>query len=228
MATITDTIKTYSTPETAKQREQYTFLLNAAKAKMAVFKAEIDQMYLNPEAVGKVQVIGKRAIAYKEQYHVGLGSKSEVLTKIGASVGSFLTGKTREITDGILNIASIAVDAILGDTSIGEVEDKTWFVIPQHNAVIRIDAKFWRYNFSAKGIITDTENVFCYVCAKSVVDYKALSDAEFIYLISENIGDEPEKVKSYLKELKEIWDSLKSEEPKRLMERLESKYKSVD
>jgi hypothetical protein len=224
MATISDTIQKFVTPDTSKQREKYTFLLNTAQAKMAVYKAELDQMFLNPDAVGKVQIVGKRAFAYKEQYHVGLGSKSDVVAKIGTSIGDFLKGDTSDISNGILNIASTAVDAILGNVSIGECEDKQFFVIPQHNAIIRIDTKCWRYNFSSAGIITDSENIFCYVCCKSVVDHTTLTDDEFTYLISEYVGDDPEKVEAYAQKLRDIWKALKGEDPKNVLDRVKSTH----
>jgi hypothetical protein len=220
MAKIADKIQEFVSPNTAKQREQYSFLLKAAQAKMAVYKAELDQMFLNPEAVGKVQIIGKRAFAYHEQYHVDLGSKSDVVSKIGTSIGNFIKGDSKNITDGILNIASIAVDAILGNVSIGECEDKQFFIIPQHNAIIRVDVKVWRYNFSSKGIISDLENIFCYVCCKSVVDHTALTDDEFTYMISEYVGDDPDIVIAYAQKLREIWNALKGEDPKKVLNRI--------
>ncbi len=224
MATIGSTIEKFVTPDTSKQREQYTFLLKAAQAKMAVYKAEIEEMFLNPEAVGKIQIVGKRAFDWKNQYHVGLGKKSDVVSKIGDSIGNFLKGDTQDITSGILNIASTAVDAILGNVSIGEVEDKQFFVIPQHNAIIRIDTKCWRYNFSSTGVITDSENIFCYVCCKSVVDHTALTDDEFTYMISESVGDDPAKVVAYVKQLQEIWKALKGQNPERVMARVASAH----
>jgi hypothetical protein len=222
MATIADTIQKFVTPDTSKQKEQYTFLLKAAQAKMAVYKAELDQMFLNPDALGKVQIVGNRALEYHEQYHVDLGSKSDIIEKIGTSVGNFIKGDTADITNGILNIASTAVDAILGNVSIGECEDKQFFVIPQHNAIIRIDTKCWRYNFSSQGIITDSENIFCYVCCKSVVDHTKLTDDEFTYLLSEYVGDDPDKVKAYAQKLREIWNALKDKKPDDVLNRVKA------
>lgn len=222
MSKIVDVIQKFASPDTSKQREQYSFLLKAAQAKMSLYKSELDQMFLNPEAVGKVQIVGKRAFAYYEQYHVDLGSKSDVISKIGSSIGNFIKGDTQDITNGILNIASTVVDAILGNVSIGECEDKQFFIIPQHNAIIRIDTKCWRYNFSSKGILTDSENIFCYICCKSVVDHTSLTDDEFTYLISEYVGDDPDKVKAYAQKLQEIWKSLKGTDPQKVMSRLES------
>jgi hypothetical protein len=79
MSTIANTIQQFATPDTSKQREQYTFLLKAAQAKMAVYKSELNEMFLNPEAVGKIQIIGKRALAYHEQYHVGLTKETDIV-----------------------------------------------------------------------------------------------------------------------------------------------------
>jgi hypothetical protein len=224
MATIGDTIKKFTTTDTSKQKEQYTFLLNAAKAKMAMYQSDLEKMFMNPDSVGKLQIVGKRAFAYKSEYHVGLGEKSDIVSKIGSSVGSFLTGDSKEISTGILNIASTAVDSILGDVSLGEIEQQEFFVIPQHNAIIRIDVKCWRYNFSSVGVITDSQNIFCYVCCKSVVDHKSLTDDEFTYLISEYVGDDPDKVKAYAQKLQDTWNALKGEDPKHVLERTVSKF----
>jgi len=227
MARIQDTIKSFVAPDTSKQKEQYNFLLKVAQAKMAQYKSELNEMFLNPEAVGKVQIVGNRAIEYIEDYHVGLTENSDIVKSIGAAVKKFLKGDSQDITDGILDIASTAADAILGNTSIGECEDKKFFVIPQHNAIIRIDVKFWRYNFSSKGIITDSENILCYVCCKSIVDHKKLTDDEFTYMISEYIGDNPEEVLGYMAKLRDIWNSMKDEKPQRVMARVENSLNAV-
>jgi hypothetical protein len=108
----------------------------------------------------------------------------------------------------------------LGNASIGECEDKQFFIIPQHNAIIRIDTKCWRYNFSSKGIITESENIFCYLCCKSIVDHTALDDDEFTFYLSQAAGDDPDKVIAYTNKLKEIWKNLKSEPPKRVFARV--------
>jgi hypothetical protein len=54
-----------------------------------------------------------------------------------------------------------SLDAILGNANAGEQEEQKFFVFVHHNAIIRIDAKIWRYNFEGKGVMAQSENVFC-------------------------------------------------------------------
>ncbi|AKB60489.1 hypothetical protein [Methanosarcina mazei] len=227
MAKISDTVQSFVGNDHQKEREQYSFLKKVADDKIALYKSELENMFLNPEAVGKVQIIGKRAFEYTQESHVGLGSKSDVTAKIGDSIGNFLKGDAEDITKGILDIASVAVDSILGNVSLGEQEFQTFFVMPQHNAIIRTDIKCWRYNFSSTGIITNSENIFCYVCCKSVVDHTTLTDDEFTFMISEYVGDDPDKVKAYAEKLRDIWKALKGEDPKNVLTRVESTNNSL-
>lgn len=78
------------------------------------------------------------------------------------------------------NVVSGSLSAILGNCNAGEQEEQKFFIFMEHNAVIRIDVKvcspsmtltflmayqtlqkIWRYNFNNRGIMANTENVFC-------------------------------------------------------------------
>lgn len=109
---------------------------------------------------------------------------------------------------GLQSLISVGLQTILGDTSMGQNEQIQTFVTMEHNAIIRVDTKVWRYNFSDHSIIGTIQNALCYVFCKSVVDHTKVSLDVLTYLISQQAGDNQQAVQAYIKELKEIWGTL--------------------
>ncbi|MDC6267020.1 hypothetical protein [Lysinibacillus fusiformis] len=95
----------------------------------------------------------------------------------------FFKGKERVI-EGFKSIVETAFDTLIGNSSMGEYEEKM-FVYPENFAIVRVDVKFYKYTFSSKGIIAETEKIFCYTMAKSIVDHKKLSVDELLYFVTE-------------------------------------------
>ena len=51
-------------------KEKLELLLVAAKAKIRGYRDEINEQFMNPALIDKIQIPGIRAIRYIEQYHV--------------------------------------------------------------------------------------------------------------------------------------------------------------
>lgn len=69
-------------------------------------------------------------------------------------------------------IVKKSLENLVGNTTIEENTDEIFMVYPEHNAIVRVDVKCYKYNFSDKSVLVDdVENVFCYTLAKSIVDH---------------------------------------------------------
>lgn len=200
---LREQLKDPNDKEQQKQREQLDFLLNTAKTKMALYKTELERMFLDPEAVGAVQIVGKRALNYYQEYRANVSSSID--SEITQVIDQFFTGSKDGIKEGFKTLIQIGLKTLLGDSSSGEQEVQQFYVVEEHNAIIRVDVKFWRYNFSATGIISSCQNAFCYLFCKSVVDHTKLTADEFVYLLSEQLQDNIELVTKYIDELKKAW-----------------------
>lgn len=83
----------------------------------------------------------------------------------------------------------------------------------EHNAIIRVDISSWRYNYTSDGIIGKVKDVYCTTFCKSVVDHTKVRLDTLVYLISEQAGDDIDKLEDYINKLKRIWKLIENESP---------------
>lgn len=216
MSTIVNKIKdiTGQTEKEKQLREQFSFLQKMAEAKCEQYKSELDKMFLSPE-IEKCQVVGNRAIQYFSSQHVDISTSCS--DSIKSAIDMFFKGG-EDVKSGFKELVQVALDTIIGNTSIGEQEDKLFFVYPENFAVVRVDVKCYKYQFSSTGIIADSQNVFCYTMCKSIVDHTKLTIDELLYMVTEMLGDTNiEKVESFITQLKNVWKMLENNSPTKVL-----------
>lgn len=181
-------------PEDEKeQKERLQLLLLAARSKLQQYKAEMNERFMNPDAVRKSQIPGIRAIRYVEQYHV---ATQEALSTTVAdhldraidaffSIGDEGTKDKDAVKGGIKSLIAGALDGFIGTTEAGETEEKVYVVVPENNAFVRADIACWKYHFDQAKFIHQHDTAIAYLLCKSVIDHKALSVDELIYLVSQ-------------------------------------------
>lgn len=211
MAKIVDKINdiTGNTEADLKMKEQFGLLQKMAQAKSEQFKGELQNMFISG-GTKELEIVGTRAMSYHNSQHVDI--KRGASESIEKAIKMFFKGK-EGVIEGFKNIVETALDALLGNSAIGEYEEKMFFIYPENFAIVRVDVKFYKYTFSSKGIIANTENIFCHTMAKSIVDHKKLTIDELLYMVTEMIGSEKiDEVKAFIRELKDVWKMLESED----------------
>lgn len=181
-------------PEQIKERME--LLLVAAKAKILGYKDEINENFMNPAMVDKIQIPGIRAIRFIEQYHVASKSKfnEQVTDHVQEAITAFFSigGKDTEtksaVKSGIQSLISGALDGFLGSTEAGESEERIYIVVPENNAFIRADICVWKYHLTDNALGSNTDTAVAYVLCKSVIDHTKLTIDELIYLASETLA----------------------------------------
>ena len=119
-----------------------------------------------------------------------------------------------EVKQGFQKLIKTALDTLIGNTAMGEHEEKMFFIYPENFAIVRVDVKCYKYCFSSSGVIANTENVFCYTMAKSIVDHTKVSIDELLYMVTEMIGaDKLDEVEKFVEKLKKIWNMLENKAP---------------
>ncbi|KAG8775469.1 hypothetical protein FRC12_001474 [Ceratobasidium sp. 428] len=192
--------------------EQLKFLVNSANDRLDKYQAELEHGFSDKTDVERRSVPGKRALRWVREYTLGVDSKAA--EGISKAVNSFFNVGEKDNNDarhdvltGFKSIVETGLNAFLGNDHAGEHEEKKFFVFVQHNAIIRIDIKLWRYNFSGTGVMAESENVLCYIFCTSVVDRAALTLDELTFLLSEHAGDD--KVEVYVDKLVSVWNKMK-------------------
>lgn len=193
MGSINNALRSISGANDEEQRakERLEILLMAAKAKLQAFRDEINENFTNPGQVDKKQIPGIRAMKYIEQYHVATQNSfsDQVKEHLNHAVDAFFSiggnDNKENVKSGLKSLISGALDAFIGSTSAGESEQKTYIVIPENNAFVRVDIACWKYNFSQQKILNQHDSAVAYILCKSVIDHTKLSIDELIYLTTE-------------------------------------------
>lgn len=195
-------------------KEQFGFLQKMAQAKCAQFESELKTMFTNG-GTAECEVVGKRAITYYNCQHVDI--KTGCDAAIMEAINMFFNGGD-DVKQGFQKLIKTALDTLIGNTSMGEHEEKMFFVYPENFAIVRVDVKCYKYCFSSTGIIANTENVFCYTMAKSIVDHTKITIDELLYMVTEMIGaDKIEEVEAFVNQLKKVWSLLENKTTNEVM-----------
>lgn len=188
--------------------ERLNLLLLAAKSKIKEYKEQMNEGFLNPSQIEKIQIPGIRSIHFFEQYHVASSSSIDEDFKAHLdcvfdsffSIGDKGESSKSAVKEGIKSLISCALDSFIGSTEAGESEERIYFIVPENNAIVRADVAIWKYYMSDKSIVANKDTAIAYLLCKSVVDHTKLTLDELIYITSEALTthtDDSIKIKIY-------------------------------
>lgn len=189
-------------------KEQLQFLINAATGKLNEQKEKLERVFLNPSSEEKIRVIPDTEIRWYDEYRCNV--KEGASDSIDKVIDSFFSSE-QGLKDGFKVLVKAGLSTILGNESAGEFQENIYVVTMEHNAIVRVDISSWRYNFTSDGVIGHIKDVYCCTFCKSVVDHTKVHLDTLVYLISEQAGDDFDKLEEYINKLKKIWKLLEPE-----------------
>ena len=98
---------------------------------------------------------------------VSVTMTNEVSPKLEDAVHDFFGGN---LLRGFGKLVSVSVEAVLENASMGEHEGSNMFIQWQDNALLRLDAYYYRWNFSSIDIIKNVEGASGVICMKRVIN----------------------------------------------------------
>ena len=104
-------------------------------------------------------------VEFSKQVNVSMTSKPS--DDLEEAIKSFFGDSIKE---GFEKVVSVAVDSVLGNSSIGEHEGSSMFIVWSDNALLRLDSYYYRWNFSSHEIIQDVEGASGAIVIKRVID----------------------------------------------------------
>ncbi|QRV93606.1 hypothetical protein RhiJN_21624 [Ceratobasidium sp. AG-Ba] len=167
--------------EQTVEQQQHERLVSAAQFRLDKYAAEI---------AAQTQ---KRPIRWVKKYSIGVNNRN-----VEDDAKRVLDGFKRDIETGLY--------AILGTSQLGEHEEQRTIEFVHHHAVMCIDVRLWRFNFSDETKGGELNSVLCYVFCKSVLDRKSLTPTQLAYLLSEHAGDK--NIESYIDKLIAVWSKM--------------------
>lgn len=216
MAKITSMIDNLTGQDAEKQRtrEQFAFLQKMARAKSQVFEDELKLMLASSAHGESLEIVGSKAFEYHHGQHVNITKACD--DAIMDAVNEFFKGKAG-VKEGFKTIVKQGLSGIIGDTTIGEVEDSMFFVFPENYSIVRVDVKAYKYTFSSKDIFAkDVENVFVYTMCKSIVDHTKVGVDYLMHTVVDMMRKDPNtdpdlsQVMDFIRELIACWQLLDS------------------
>lgn len=198
MGSMIQAIKSVTGQEQAQKdiKDRLELLLMVSKAKLQAFRSELNEQFLNPAQVNRIQIPGIRAIRFIEQYHVAATSKfsQQCGDHLEQAIDSFFSigGENKDtkkaVQNGVKALISTALDGFIGSTEAGESEQKIYVVVPENNAFVRADICLWKYHMTSAQLTEENDTAVAYVLCKSVIDHNELKLDELIYLVSEALN----------------------------------------
>ncbi|KAG8796559.1 hypothetical protein FRC12_019066 [Ceratobasidium sp. 428] len=199
------------------EQEQQERLVSAAKYRLEKYEAEINAQ------------TQKRPIRWVRKYAVGVNDKAS--GAIADTVNSFfgivenVEDDAKRVLDGFKRDIETGLYAILGTSQLGEHEEQRSIEFVHHHALMCVDVKLWRFNFSDTTKNGELNSVFCCthlhpltlphkltnsyfldIFCKSVLDRKSLTPTQLAYLLSEHSGDK--NIETYINKLVEVWNKM--------------------
>jgi hypothetical protein len=181
--------------EQQRIKERLELLLLAAKAKLRGYRDEINQQFLNPAQVDRIQIPGNRAIRFIEQYHVVAKQNmgSAVNGHLDRAIDAFFSiggdkDTKKNVQSGVKNLIATGLSGFIGTTEAGESEERIYIVVPENNAFVRVDVAVWKYHMTQSKFIDESDTAIAYIFCKSVIDHTKITLDELIYMISDTLA----------------------------------------
>ncbi len=211
---------TGKTEEEQRIKEQFSFLRKMARAKSEVFENELKLMLASGSTGSPLEIVGDKAFEYHHGEHINISNGCD--DAIMDAVNEFFKGKSG-VKEGFKTLVKHGLSGIIGDTTIGETEDKMFFVFPENYSIVRVDVKAYKYTFSSKNIFAkEVDNVFVYSMSKSIVDHTKVGVDYLMHAVVDMMRTEEDKdpdlteVMDFIKELITCWNLLDSVQANRL------------
>ena len=128
------------------------------------------------------------------------------------SVKKFISGGTGEIVDGIGELATGALEAILGAGSGTQTEMHSYFIVVEGLSIVRVDIAGWSRRIEATGITTKIESALAFQAVKSSINVDAITFNTFLQAYKaqlEKLTLPPAELKAFILEAKEVFELLR-------------------
>ena len=104
-------------------------------------------------------------VEFNKQVNIKLSNKPS--DDLEDAINNFFGGN---ISGGFKDLVKVAVQSVLGNSSMGEHQVTNMFIQWSDNAVIRMDSYCYRWNFSSNEVIKDVEGAVGVIIMSRVID----------------------------------------------------------
>jgi hypothetical protein len=211
MGTIRDIVKSVDNTQgvSAEIKETLGLLMSLAEAKGNAYEGMIKQDLTTGKMGDSLTVSITKVIQSRTEFRaVTKSGTDKIVDEIKKSMGNLFSGDGK-ILEGISGIVNTALAAIMGTGEGQEAEIRTYSVVTEYPAIVRLDFAFWGRNIQAQSIKNHMENVFTCVAYKSAVDVSKLAFNDFLSLYGPVLraayGNDQTRLKEMIQQAKEVY-----------------------
>lgn len=213
MSMIRDVINSMdnSDQKLAEIRETLQILTSLAASQAQIFREEIELDLRTGKTTDNLTIPITKIASKQEQYRATSSEKtSDVLGELSTAIQGMISDPSASgIVAGVSDIASSALNTIMGVAEGEEQTVKLYFVVADYPAIVRFDFAFWARRIQAESIKKYCETALSCVAYKSAVDVTKLSFNDFLTLygpiLNKGFGSDPTKMEQMIEKAKKIY-----------------------
>jgi len=202
-----------SDDERTEKEERLNILEMMVKSRLENAK----RLMLNGER-GDQEIHTGTVVELNHQVSVVLASTPH--PELETAISDFFSGR---ISSGFEKIVKVGVESVLGNSNMGQHEGNNMFITWNDNALLRLDAYYYRWNFCSRGVITNVEGASGVILLTRVIDIAktdpqvltwAISRQAKLANMSEQAGKMIDEALVILKKVSSMQDTVKAIESK--------------
>ena len=199
--------------ERTEKEERLNILETMVKSRLENAK----RLMLNGER-GDQEIHTGTVVELNHQVSVVLSSTSH--PELETAISDFFGGR---ISNGFEKIVKVGVESVLGNSNMGQHEGNNMFITWTDNALLRLDAYYYRWNFCSKAVITNVEGASGVILLTRVIDIAKTDPQVLTWAISRQakLADMPDQAGKMidealviLKKVSSMQDTVKAIESK--------------
>jgi hypothetical protein len=131
---------------------------------------------------------------------------------VTGAVKKFINGGAEDIVDGIGELVTGGLEAILGAGTGSQASMHSYYIIVEGLSIVRFDIMAWQRKIEATGITTEIENAMTLTAIKSSVDVDKISFNTFLQAYKnqlEKLDFTDAELIAFIKQSKEVFELLR-------------------
>lgn len=197
-----------------------TVLFELAEQKAELFKRDLELSLRTAGTPDNQTIPVTQILAWHSETRAYVKADAgKVATVVVDAIKKFVGGGSGEIIGGIGDLATAALEGILGAGSGTQAEMHSYYIVVEGLSIVRVDLSAWSRRVEATGITTQIENALAFQAAKSSVDVDAITFNTFLQAYKaqlDKLALPPEKLKEFIIQSKEIFELLRDSNGRQL------------
>lgn len=167
-----------------------SLLSELCEAKVTAFETAIETELRTAGSVENKTIPVTEILARHTEYRAYIKQDAgKIATEVSSAIKKFIAGSASSIIDGIADLVTTGIEAIIGAGSGTQQEMTSYYIVVQSFGILRFDVRAWCRQIEAEGITSQIETALAIVAFKSSVDVTNISLNTFLIAYQNQLGN---------------------------------------